>query len=235
MIRLLPLLSLAATAEAACSVAGRSNPKLRRGDETYLCVVLSSSLDWAEDTKYVRLGFRAEVDTFARLEVRGAWAPLTTSTGAHHALNGTSIGLSLQSEGKRSYQRRWRDLHRGSPSTFPVLYAQVVLDRGEVTAVAWDSGCFDCEEEDAACTANEFEYDGSMAKDAAEQCSVADDKCGKGEGQVSELCRLAVYVSWTGTDKDGRNLLSQQNRLSRLERSQAVSLVSSLGKEAVDL
>ena len=74
-----------------------------------------------------------------------------------------------------------------------------------------------------------------MAKDAAEQCSVADDKCGKGEGQVSELCRLAVYVSWTGTDKDGRNLLSQQNRLSRLERSQAVSLVSSLGKEAVDL
>jgi len=155
--------------------------------------------------------------------------------GAHHALNSTSIGLSLQSEGKRSYQRRWRDLHRGSPSTFPVLYAQVVLDRGEVAAVAWDAGCFDCEEEDAACTANEFEYDGSMAKDAAEQCSVADDKCAKGEAQVSELCRLAVYVSWTGTDKDGRNLLSQQNRLSRLERSQAVSLVSSLGKEAVDL
>ena len=120
MIRLLPLVVLAATAEAACSVAGRSNPKLRRGDETYLCVVLSSSLDWAADTKYVRLGFRAEVDTFARLEVRGAWAPLTSSSGAHHALNSTSIGLSLQSEGKRSYQRRWRDLHRGSPSTFPV-------------------------------------------------------------------------------------------------------------------
>ena len=149
-MRRLPLVFLAATAEAACSVAGRSNPKLRRGDETYLCVVLSSSLDWAEDTKYVRLGFRAEVDTFARLEVRGAWAPLTSTVGAHHALNSTSIGLSLQSEGKRSYQRRWRDLHRGSPSTFPVLYAQVGLDRGEVTAVAWDSGCFDCEEEDAA-------------------------------------------------------------------------------------
>ena len=76
-------------------------------------------------------------------------------------------------------------MHRGSPSTFPVLYAQVVLDRGEVAAVAWDAGCFDCEEEDAACTANEFEYDGSMAKDAAEQCSVADDKCAKGEAQVA--------------------------------------------------
>ena len=155
-----------------------------RGDETYLCVVLSSSLDWAEDTKYVRLGFRAEVDTFARLEVRGAWAPLTSrGLGAHHALNSTSIGLSLQSEGKRSYQRRWRDLHRGSPSTFPVLYAQVVLDRGEVAAVAWDAGCFDCEEEDAACTANEFEYDGSMAKDAAEQCPWPTTSAAKGEAQ----------------------------------------------------
>ena len=116
-----------------------------------------------------------------------------------------------------------------------MLYAEVVVDRGEVTAVAWDAGCFDCEEEDAACASNEFEYDGSQARDAAAQCAVSDAKCAKGSSQVSELCRLAVYVSWTGTDKDGRNLLSQQNRLSRLERSQAVSLVANLGREAVDL
>ena len=43
-MRRLPLVFLP-LAKAACSVAGRSNPKLRRGDETYLCVVLSSSLD----------------------------------------------------------------------------------------------------------------------------------------------------------------------------------------------
>lgn len=232
-MRLLPL--VLASARAACSVPGRGTPKLKRGDDTYLCIVLASSLDWAADTKYVRLGFRAEVDAFARLEVQGAWAPLESTQGAHFELNSSAVSISLQSEGRRSYQRRWRDNHRGTPSTFPVLYAEVVVDRGEVTAVAWDAGCFDCEEEDAACASNEYEYDGSQARDAAAQCAVSDAKCAKGSSQVSELCRLAVYVSWTGTDKDGRNLLSQQNRLSRLERSQAVSLVANLGREAVDL
>ena len=79
-------------------------------------------------------------------------------------------------------------------------------------------------------------YDGASYKHAVEQCVVPDDECSKqGGAQVSELCRLGVYVSWSGTNKLGRALLSQMNRFSRLERSQVVSLVSDLSGNYVDL
>ena len=99
--------------------------------------------------------------------------------------------------------------------------------------MAWGQRAASIGKEDAACTANEFEYDGAPAKDAAEHGAVADDKCAKGEAQVLGLCRLAVYVSWTGTDKEMGGTLYHNRTACLVWKIPGPSLVSSLGKEAV--
>lgn len=229
---------LGAGAEGRCSPEGRGTPSLGVGDATYVCVVLSSSLDWKNDTRYLRVAFKAEVDSFARLEVAGAWTPGAGDGlgGAQGVLASDAVALSVQSEGRRSYQKRWRAVHGGVPSTFPVLAAEIYVEAGKVKSIAWDDGCYGCEDEKGECVENDFEYDGSAYRHAQKQCAVADGKCAKSGGTaVSELCKLRIYVTWTGTDKDGRALLSQQNRFSRLDKGQVATFVSDLGSESTAL
>ena len=222
------------TGAGDCSPAGRGTPSLAKGDATYVCVVLASSLSWETGTKYMRLPFKMEVDAFSKIEVSRAWTALDGEVaGAQHMLNSTVVALSLQSEAKRSYQRRWRWPVDGVASTFPVLFAEIGVEDGKVTGLSWDGGCYDCDRDSRDCVKNEFNYDGTSYKHASKQCVVADSKCAKGGGaKVSDLCKLTIYVTWTGTDKDGVALLSQQNRFSRLEPDQVATFVSDLSQEA---
>ena len=219
---------------ADCTPEGRGTPALGVGDATYVCVVLSSGLDWGAETRYVRVAFKAELDAFARLEVARAWTPVDgTVEGAQQVLGSADVALSVQSEGRRSYQKKWRAAHGGVASTFPVLGVEISVEEGKVTSIAWDDGCYDCEPDGADCARNAYEYDGTPYKHAGKQCAVSDGKCAKSGGaEVSDLCKLRVYVTWTGTDKDGRALLSQQNRFSRLEHDQVAAFVADLSKES---
>ena len=222
---------------ADCTVAGRGTPALALGDATYVCVVLASSLDWETGTTYMRIPFKLELDAFSKLEVARAWTPYGGAVaGAQEMLGAADVSLSLQTESQRSYQRRWRATHDGVASTFPVLFAEVGVEDGKVTGVSWDSGCYDCDADSRDCVKNEYNYDGSAYKHASKQCVVSDDTCAKSGGaKVSELCKLTIYVSWTGTDKDGRALLSQQRRFSRMERDQVATFVADLSKESAAL
>ena len=123
------------------------------------------------------------------------------------------LWMHVESEGAFSYQKvfRWNDNADG-PITFPVAVAVVSVTDGSVDGVSWDFGCFDCDA--SQCKANAYRYSGESFEGAGEECWVKDEDCNPAKGD----CNLKVYVTWSGTDKRGDFLFSQQKRLSNFQQ-----------------
>lgn len=188
---------------ASCAPSGRGSPRLAIGDSTWVCVVLANTLDWRSDAEYVRFAFELKLDDYSRVKVRNAWnQPPVNGSGL--------VSLHVQSERRVSYQKRWR--HDGR--TFPFLAVVIKVQNGRIAAVAWDDACYDCRKD---CSENSFDFDGSKYKHADKQCYYDDDDCRDGADSIAKLCELAIFVSWSGTDKSDRPLLSQQKRFSRFD------------------
>ncbi|KAJ1461048.1 hypothetical protein M885DRAFT_508593 [Pelagophyceae sp. CCMP2097] len=234
MARLSALLCAGAAfgADGACWPEGRGKVKLRKGDKTFLCLVLMDGLQGAEGLRRtVRFAYDADLDNLAKIKLAHAWTSLEPAEDVLMSRvlgNATQVGLALQSEGKISYQKLWRTPLEGTAVTYPFLAAVIKLDRGEVSSITWDDGCYGCEG-GTECRSNAYDYDGSAYRHAGKQCYVKDSQCSQSDGAgVAKLCELQIFVSWTGTDKDGAALLSQQMRFSRLEETSVASYVQSL-------
>merc|ERR1712154_113525 len=79
----------------------------------------------------------------------------------------------------------------------------IILDQGRVDEVLWDEGCYACSE--SSC------IDGN--------CAINQDDCQAGTNK----CDFSAYISWYGTDKNGRYLLSAGQRLSQFQSTSAES------------
>jgi len=154
------------------------------------------------------------MDEFAKMEIDGSWEShdytvdtLTTSLGVS---SGEELYLHVESEGKFSYQKRYRTTLGDTAVTFPMNVAIINVEMGEVTGITWDYGCFNCDESE--CTKNTYNYKGGTHSDGTEaECYVEDSSCS------SKKCNMVVYVVWSGTDVNGNYLLSQQKRLSNFQ------------------
>lgn len=194
-----------------CSAPGRGTPRLAVGDKTWVCLVLATSLDWrsSDAVEYVRFPFELKMDDYSRMDVSNAW----------NLMNSSFVSMHVQSEQRVSYQKRWRDGRR----TFPFLAVVVQVENGKVESVAWDDACYD----DCKCTENSFDFDASRYRHAEKQCYYTD--CDDG---TSRLCRFSVFVSWSGTDKNGIPLLSQQLRFSRFDSDAVGVYLDELSKKS---
>jgi hypothetical protein len=115
--------------------------------------------------------------------------------------------------------------------------AIVRVDAGVVKEVLWDDACNWCT--DAYCAQNTYSYNGTeIANDGPGSCFVEDSSCVVSGSETfnpssnvrtvsaSPLCGLKVYVTWTGTDKNGFHFLSAASRFSRLSETQMTSFVN---------
>jgi len=196
-----------------CCYSG-SPSTLSVGDDTHVCITVSSAGTWddAGTKTYSRVAFKPTVDDFTMLEIKESWTNSSTDddTLAKALINNgtvpTSLYVVVESEGEYSSDQK---MFRGSGVTFPASVAIIHLVEGKVDQITWDNGCFFCSDSD--CKSNTYKYDGSKRSTVDGDCYVQDDDC------TESKCHVKVYVVWTGTDKDGNYLMSQQKKLSNFQ------------------
>ena len=84
---------------------------------------------------------------------------------------------------------------------FTQLSMVIVLDNGLVSELIWDEGCYSC----------------SSDKCIKGNCAIPINECQAGSGN----CDFSAYISWYGTDSNGRYLLSAGQRLSQFQSTSA--------------
>ena len=135
---------------------------------------------------------------------------------------GQGLGVAIESMGIMSSRKAYRvsPLTNGTlvGITFPLLFAIIHVDKGKVDKITWDDNCNYCDQ--SSCDFNTYTFDGVVVTDTSitsRSCHVKDDACkGNEDASTNALCQLQVFVSWTGTDKNGRKFESAANRFSRL-------------------
>jgi hypothetical protein len=139
---------------------------------------------------------------------------------------GKQIAVGVSSQQGLSFLRLYYDPNATNPDTegssspgriYPHLTAIINVNAGVVTGITWDDGCVFCNRNEY-CDEITYNYNGiSQTQSTSGQptggCYVPKSDCEANAGS-STACDLLLYVVWTGTDVEGRALLSSANRFS---------------------
>lgn len=114
-----------------------------------------------------------------------------------------------------SFLRRYYDTT--TQYLYPYLTAIVDVRNGVVEGIAWDDACIFCHRD--RCLPNTYNFDGSNAtqekiSQPTNGCYFTRDECVALHAGGTNDCDLKLYVVWTGTDAQGRVLLSSDSRFS---------------------
>ena len=112
-----------------------------------------------------------------------------------------------------SFLRRYFD--KSTQRIYPYLTAIIDVQDGIVRGIAWDDACIYCEL--SKCAPNTYNFDGSLATTEQIQqpvggCSLTREECLGFAVDGSNDCDLKLNVVWTGTDVNGKALLSSDSR-----------------------
>ena len=113
---------------------------------------------------------------------------------------------------------------------FTFMTAVISVDKGIVKSIDWDNGCHTC----LQCDENSvLEIDGSMQLIKSnspyykayqgKNCLTYDSKCADGAN-----CDLTIYLTWSGSDVNGKVFQSANLRLSRFQSGSLESIVGEL-------
>ena len=143
----------------------------------------------------------------------------------------TAFGVS--SPYPRLYKTFAYDQCSGSASsmeTIPLYTVIVIADKGIVSAITWDDGCLACADNGPNCIYNAVDVNTSQVyrgdiglrgcyEDAATCAPTPIDTSALPNATnynfTSSPCDLKVFVTWTGTDRNGAFFTSAGERLSR--------------------
>jgi len=118
----------------------------------------------------------------------------------------------------------------GDITTIPVYTAIIQMDNGVVSNIGWDDGCFFCAENTDTCAFSAFNANASLpiADSTLRGCRKASDECyadaftndqatnTTGNATLTAgNCDLKIFLTWTGTDRNGQYLRSANKRFSR--------------------
>jgi hypothetical protein len=234
------------------------------GDRAYLCITLNG---------LVVSMFNVVVDKFSAIALQGSNAGLPPGTGfiQDGVGNVSSLEASSNASDTRvfyqvfdvallgaasAYPRVFKRLtysHAAGAGgalvadivTFPIYTAIITLNRGVVSSVAFDEGCFFCAENTPQCDYNALHANLSQTiydRDL-KGCSLSQAACYPASFSAAALagnasaaaaaaanatlaaaanatapaspCDLRLYVVWSGSDAKGNGLLSANKRFSR--------------------
>jgi len=97
------------------------------------------------------------------------------------------------------------------------LTAIIDVENGVVRGITWDDACVFCEM--AKCIPNTYNFDGSVAtteqtKQPTDGCYLTEAECLGFAAEGNHVCDLKLFTVWTGTDINGKVLLSSDSRFS---------------------
>lgn len=143
-----------------------------------------------------KTAFFVRVDDFSLLHLQRSWNQSFLN------LSGSSPPLQIQIGNIVSPKKHfaWFSRELATRYVIPFATAIVELDNGRIQRIYWDEGCFTCQQDREAC------YE--------EICGVPYSDCQSG----SVDCDIKIYLAWSGTDSNGRYLLSSGKVLSRFSR-----------------
>lgn len=172
------------------------------------------------------------------------WFPnMCTPNNGPGVGNGPPTNYYVSVQGvSSSYRKRYAqmdpDSSTGVSAVIPITTLVVSVDNGVVKSVYWSDGCFFSKTRlpgvDCAFNAYDYEfllpeqqYAGFLNPDPNAKTSVGYDTLMSPSdclalGQPSGFCDLGVYVVWTGTSADGKQLVSANPRFSRFRNSFAM-------------
>jgi hypothetical protein len=131
-----------------------------------------------------------------------------------------TVGVGVQSS--LSFLRVWAQGAADFPdadqlNVYPHLTAIIDVKDGVVRGITWDDACVFCG--GFECEQVTYDYNGNIQnKDTAGQptggCPIAQSECVEKQTDGLTDCDLTLHVVWTGTDVDGKSLLSSAFRYS---------------------
>lgn len=203
--------------------------KVTIGEKTSVCLFVTPLNMTTPDAQYLQYSATPSADKFSKLTIAGSWTSndksfdnMTSITYTPLMSNPTvpvwDVGVHVQSMDKASTVKGFRRSMSGGNYTMPYFTAIVTVDTGDVTGITWDDGCLFCSNTHDSCTDNSFDVMGEKDKGKNEQgkdCYIPDSECINDSGEVSEVCPLAVYVVWAGTDSKGVYFQSSRLRFSQ--------------------
>jgi len=192
---------------------------VRRGAITTVCLYVGPDGDWNDEgVIYKRFSVNLKADEFSTYEIPGSFDAMVMKSKKDNKdydpdYDATHIFAASQSS--LSFLRRYHD--KTNSRIYPFLTAIVDVRDGIVRGIAWDDACVFCEK--AECVPNTYNLDGSLA--TAEQinqpvdgCHFSVDECLGFAATGDNACDLRLHVVWTGTDVDGKVMLSSDSRFS---------------------
>lgn len=149
-----------------------------------------------------------------------------TVTLSVDAMDGSSLDPQFATAAAKLYA--FQDPNGGGRRFIPVYTAIVQAEKGIVTSVSFDEGCFLCDAMSDACVTNGQQVAGGPPLDVSAHrgCAVPADQC---EAQPTpnnpdaNTCDLKLFIVWTGSDVKGEYLTSVGKRFSRF-RSYGMNL-----------
>ena len=137
--------------------------------------------------------------------------------------NSISIGVGIQES--LSFLRVWAQGPDDFPEVtnpdnlmvYPHLTAIVDVKDGVVQGITWDDACVFCS--GFKCDQVTYDYNGVLQdRDSAGQptggCGITYPECNAKHQNDGTDCDIVLYVVWTGSDVDGKALLSSAYRFS---------------------
>ena len=132
--------------------------------------------------------------------------------------------MHVQANQSLSFTRRWHDEYK--EKVYPFLTAIIDVDHGVILGIQWDDACLFCNS--TRCEENTYDFQGKQTTDIAntKACFIPLIECVVKVEDLNENskddkpptvkpdneCELKIYFVWTGTDVDGRPLLSYESR-----------------------
>eukprot|EP00571_Detonula_confervacea_P012126 CAMPEP_0172313488 /NCGR_PEP_ID=MMETSP1058-20130122/20296_1 /TAXON_ID=83371 /ORGANISM="Detonula confervacea, Strain CCMP 353" /LENGTH=272 /DNA_ID=CAMNT_0013027145 /DNA_START=53 /DNA_END=871 /DNA_ORIENTATION=- len=183
---------------------------VRRGEITTICLYVGPDGDWNSNIDYKRFSVNLISDEFSSYEVPGSFNAVALDP---NMFNADATHIFAASQASLSFLRRYYD--KTAERIYPFLTAIIDVQDGVVRGIAWDDACIFCEK--SQCVPNTFNFDGSVA--TTEQisqpvggCYFSINDCKGFVVDGSNNCDLKLNVVWTGTDENGKVLLSSGSR-----------------------
>jgi len=221
-----------------CVVPGE-NPAVRKGQQTSICLVVSSGDDWATvQIPYQRWLWTPIADQFASYTIPKSYQSFVTRENVMQPY----VSVHVQSNSTLSFVRRWYDADQNRQLIFPYLTIIVDVFQGNIRGLVWDNGCVYCSKTVGnRCMEDTFNFNATPAiqnnqtytngiNEPTKGCWLRKDECDKYTLQdgSNPVCDLKVYATWTGTDANKRVLTSADNRFSAFPMDQVQRTLSAV-------
>jgi len=206
----------AGTGPPTCNLGAAVSYGLR--DSAMFCFFLSTS-------PVKKMIFRLKVDELSTVILKGSqkfavaegqsqpvytWVTGTRSSKAHPLDCTDSSDLA-----DRGHSVSCPQVFTTGSHVAQVLNLVINLKNGHLSSFAWDNGCAACSPSSCIQSSKSLSLPSFKEGPAFFSVGACGEDLPKCPPDDENSCDMKVFVSWAGTDKDGRNLVSAGTRLSK--------------------